>query len=236
MDLKSCSCRHIVTLPEAYLDGIPTGNAKGLWRLAKRGETSASKFRHGIDEMLSVGNTGLGSGASLSLDVRAAVGASVLGAGTNVSSAPVDTTTAPDAVTSSTSGQQVPAAPVYNAFEFIYRSDFGKIILREQNVETGQEVTQVPSEYHLQQYAATQRAQRVLQQARLLHPENGGTQPRSGAGTKTAGTTSGTAVATSTGQSVPSPAPAPAAQPAPQAAPVVAAAAAAPAAHVDIKV
>jgi len=189
--------------------------------------------------MLSVGNTGLGSGSSLSLDVRAAVGSSVLAANTNVSSALADTSGSADVVTLSPSaGQQVPATPVYNAFEFTYRSDFGKIILREQNVETGQEVTQIPSDYHLQQYAAAQRAQRVTLQARLYHLENGGTQPRSGAGTKTVGATTGTGktTAASTGQGAPAPTPAPA--PAPQvaapAAPVVAAAAAP--AHVDIKV
>src|SRR5690349_14475693 len=115
--------------------------------------------------MLGVGNTALGSGASLSLDVRAAASASVLAANTNVSSSSTATSSTTDAV--------APAVPVYNAYEFIYRSDFGKIILREQNVDTGQEVTQIPSEYHLQQYAAGQRAQRVAQQAKLLHLETG---------------------------------------------------------------
>src|SRR5262245_2017048 len=107
--------------------------------------------------MLSVGNTLGSSGASLSLDARVAVGAGVFAVGaadttTRVVETPVVTT--PD--------QKIPA---YNAFEFTYRSDFGKIILLEQNVDTGQEVTQVPTEYHLRQYAATQREQRVqLQQ------------------------------------------------------------------------
>jgi len=191
--------------------------------------------------MLSVGNTALGSGASLSLDVRAAVGASALAANTNASSSSVDTSATSTAVTLSLPDQQVPAVPLYNAFEFTYRSDFGKIILREQNVETGQEVTQIPSEYHLQQYAATQRAQRLQQQSRLLHlVEGGGGQPRSGAGTKTTvstGTTAKAAVSTgATGQSAPAPQPAPAPQAAAPAAPVVAAAGGAAPAHVDIKV
>jgi hypothetical protein len=183
--------------------------------------------------MLSVGNTALGSGSSLSLDVRAAAGAAVLAANTNASSA---STGATDAVTLSSAEQSTPAVPVYNAYEFIYRSDYGKIILREQNVDTGQEVTQIPSEYHLQQYAATQRAQRVQQQAKLYHLENGGTQPRQGTGVKATGSTGKTvAAAASTGQVAPAPAPAPAPQAAAPAAPAVAAAAA-PAAHVDIKV
>jgi hypothetical protein len=186
--------------------------------------------------MLSVGNTALGSGASLSLDTRAALGASVLAANANVSSAAADTAASSNAVTLSLPDQQVSAAPLYNAFEFIYRTDYGKIILREQNAETGQEVTQIPSEYHLQQYAATQRAQRVQQQARLLHLEGGGGQSRQGSGTRTvaAGATGGKPAtpAVSTGQGAPAPAPTP--QAAAPAAPVVATAAAP--AHVDIKV
>jgi hypothetical protein len=179
--------------------------------------------------MLSIGNTGSGSGASLSLDVRAAVGAGVLAANGNASSetpASTDAVTLPD--------QRASAVPTYNAFEFTYRSDYGKVILREQNVDTGQEVVQIPSEYHLQQYAATQRAQRVQQQAALYHLGNGGSQPRSGGGTKTTASTTTTAKAatTSTGQSAPAPAAAPAAAAAP--APVVAAEPAP--AHVDIKV
>jgi uncharacterized FlaG/YvyC family protein len=185
--------------------------------------------------MLSVGNAGLGSGATLSLDVRAAAGASVLAANANSSSASAETTASPDAVTHSLPEQR---APAYNSIEFIYRQDYGKVILREQNAETGQEVTQIPSEYHLQQYAATQRAQRVHQQATLYHLESGGgqPQPRTGVGTKatvSGGTTGRAAVPVSTGQSAPAPAPVPAA--AAPAAPVVTAAAAAPA-HVDIKV
>jgi hypothetical protein len=184
--------------------------------------------------MLSVGNAGLGSGASLSLDVRAAVGAGALAANTNVSNAAAASS---NAVTLSDQ-----RAPAYNSIEFIYRQDYGKVILREQNATTGQEVTQIPSEYHLQQYAATQRAQRVQQQAALYHLEHVGGQPRSGVGTKTTapGASGGKSAApTSTGQSVPTPAlaPAPAPAVAAPAAPVVTAAAAAPApAHVDIKV
>jgi len=158
----------------------------------------------------------------------------VLAASTNSSTSAAEAPAASSAVTLPVPDQQVPVTPVYNAFEFIYRSDFGKIILREQNVDTGQEVTQVPSEYHLQQYAATQRAQRVQQQEKLLHLEAGGPQPRSGVGAKATGATGKTSATTvSTGQGAPAPAPAP--ETAAPAAPVVAAAGAAPA-HVDIKV
>src|SRR5690348_7907274 len=103
--------------------------------------------------MLSVGNTLGSSGASLSLDARVAIGAGVFAV------SPAETTTqVVETPVVATPDQKLPA---YNAFEFSYRSDFGKIILLEQNVETGQEVTQIPTEYHLRQYAATQREQRV---------------------------------------------------------------------------
>jgi hypothetical protein len=66
--------------------------------------------------------------------------------------------------------------PAYNAVEFTYRPDFGKVILLQQNVETGQEVTQIPTEYHLRQYAATQRQQRVQQLQKLYQSASGESQ------------------------------------------------------------
>lgn len=125
--------------------------------------------------MLSVGNTLGSSGASPSLDTRVAVGAGVF----VVSSAePTAATDEPRIV--ATPEQKTPA---YNAFEFTYRSDVGKIILLQQNVETGQEVTQVPTEYHLRQYAATQRDQRVQLQQKLTKTSAG--EPEEPSGTKT---------------------------------------------------
>jgi hypothetical protein len=109
--------------------------------------------------MVSVGNTLGASGASLSLDTRVAVGAGVFAVSPADASEPVA-----ESRVITTPEQKIPA---YNAFEFTYRSDFGKIILLEQNVETGAEVTQIPTEYHLRQYAATQREQRVQLQQKL---------------------------------------------------------------------
>src|SRR4051812_44721716 len=109
--------------------------------------------------MLSADNTLGSSGASLSLDTRVAVGAGVFVVSTAETSAPV---AEPRVI--STPKKKFPA---YNAVQFSYRSDFGKVILLQQNVETGQELTQVPSEYHLRQYAASQRAQRVQLQQKL---------------------------------------------------------------------
>ena len=169
--------------------------------------------------MVSVGNSVVGSGASLSLDARVAVGAGVFA----VSAADTSTKVAPTPIVTDT-GNRLPA---YNAFEFSYRSDFGKIILLRQDVETGQEVTQVPTEYHLQQYAATQRQTRV-QQLQKLFGGSPGEAPSSG---KTvAVTTTAKAPASPSGLSAP-----PASQPAaPTVAPSTVATAAA--THVDIKV
>jgi hypothetical protein len=110
----------------------------------------------------------------------------------------------------------------YNAFEFTYRSDFGKIILLQQNVETGQELTQIPTEYHLRQYAATQREQRVQLQQKLY--KLAAAQPQEAPQTSAPTTTAQSDVATS----------APAASPpaSPSAAPSTAATATV--AHVDI--
>ena len=167
--------------------------------------------------MLSVGNTLGSSGGSLSLDARVAVGAGVFAVSAAETSAPVVETpvvTTPD--------QKIPA---YNAFEFSYRSDFGKIILLQQNVETGQEVTQVPTEYHLRQYAATQREQRVQLQQKLYRGAVGEEQTQKA---------TQTVVVAKTGAAPSGPAAPAASQPAaPSVAPSTAAAAAV--AHVDIK-
>jgi hypothetical protein len=165
--------------------------------------------------MLSVGNTLGSSGASLSLDTRVAVGAGVFAVGAAETSAPVTETrviTTPE--------QKIPA---YNAFEFTYRSDFGKVILRQQDVETGQELTQIPTEYHLRQYAATQREQRVQLQQKLYRASAGEPEKQSAAPTVEV-TTAAAKPTVSTG--------APAASPpaAPSVAPSTAAAA-----HIDIK-
>jgi hypothetical protein len=173
--------------------------------------------------MLSVGNTLGSSGTSLSLDTRVAVGAGVFVVSPVENSEPVAETrviTTPDQKT-----------PAYNAFEFTYRSDFGKIILLQQNVETGQEVTQVPTEYHLRQYAASQRDQRVQLQQKLYKvaaEPQAQAQPQAQSGPRTVVVAKTTSAAPS-GPSAPA-----ASQPAaPSVAPSTVAAATV--AHVDIK-
>jgi hypothetical protein len=163
--------------------------------------------------MLSVGNTLGSSSSSLSLDTRVAVGAGVFAVSAAETSARAS---APRVIT--TPDQKLPA---YNATEFSYRSDIGKIILLQQNVDTGQELAQVPTEYHLRQYAATQREQRVQLQQKLYKA----TQAQSAAPTVVVTTTAKPAVSTS----------APAASPpaSPSVAPSTVAAATV--AHVDIK-
>jgi hypothetical protein len=167
--------------------------------------------------MLSVGNSLRGTGASPSLDARVAVGAGVFAVSAAETSAPVAETPVVTAT-----GQKIPA---YNAFEFSYRSDFGKVILLQQNVETGQEVTQVPTEYHLRQYAATQRQQRVQQFQKLYQGSIGESQERSAAPAVVVTTAAKPATASPSGTSAPSASP--------SVAPSTVAAATV--AHVDIK-
>jgi hypothetical protein len=169
--------------------------------------------------MLSVGNTLGNSGASPSLDTRVAVGAGVFAVSTAEVSVPEPE---PRVITTPTATPEQKIF-AYNAFEFSYRSDFGKIILLQQNVETGQEVTQIPTEYHLRQYAASQREQRVQLQQKL-YKGSAGSEPQKAV--PTVGTTTAkTTVSTS----------APAASPpaSPSVAPSTVAAAAV--SHVDIK-
>jgi hypothetical protein len=176
--------------------------------------------------MLSVANTLGSSSGSLSLDTRVAIGAGVFAVSAAEVSAPEPETrviTTPDV-----------KIPAYNAIEFSYRSDFGKIILLQQNVETGQEVLQIPTEYHLRQYAATQREQRVQLQQKLYRSaaavEQTGPQPAVVV-TATAKPTGSTNVVSTGAPSTSAPTAAPPASP--SVAP--SAVAAATVAHVDIK-
>ncbi|MDQ7247151.1 hypothetical protein [Dongia sedimenti] len=152
--------------------------------------------------MLSIGNTLGSSGASLSLDTRVAVGAGVF----VVSPEPSEPVAETQVI--SASQQKIPA---YNAFEFSYRSDFGKIILLQQNVETGQEVTQIPTEYHLRQYAANQRDQRVQLQQKLYKGSVGAPEAQSGPRTvvvaQTTASPSGTSAPAASQPAAPSVAP-----------------------------
>jgi hypothetical protein len=171
-----------------------------------------------MTQMLSVGNTLGSSGATPSLDTRVAVGAGVFTVGPAETSAPE-----PEVRTASAPVQK---AFAYNAYEFSYRSDFGKIILLQQNVETGQEVTQVPTEYHLRQYAASQREQRVQLQQKLYKGSGGETQ---GSEAPQADVVPTAAAKPASGPSAPAASP----SPSPSAAPSTAAVATV--AHVDIK-
>jgi len=166
--------------------------------------------------MLSVSNTLGNSAGSLSLDARVAVGAGVFA----VSAADVSV---PEPETRVISTPQ-PKIPAFNAIEFNYRSDFGKIILLQQNVETGQEVTQVPTEYHLRQYAATQREQRMQLQQKLY---------RSAAAAEQSAPQQAVVVTTTTKPAVSTSAPTASPPASPSVAPSTVATATA--AHVDIK-
>jgi hypothetical protein len=167
--------------------------------------------------MLSVGNNLGSSGASLSLDTRVAVGAGVFAVSAAENSAAVA-----ESRVITTPEQKIPA---YNAFEFTYRSDVGKVILLRQNVETGQQLTQIPTEYHLRQYAATQRDQRVQVQQTLYKSSSAEPQGQSAPQTVAVAVPAKTTVASS----------APSASPpaSPSVAPSTIAVAAV--AHVDIK-
>jgi hypothetical protein len=186
--------------------------------------------------LLNIGNSG--SGSPLPLETRAAVGAGVLPALNQADAAPNPANL--DPANLGPVGAQ--RSPAYNAFEFVYRQDYGKIILLEQNAETGQEVTQIPTEYHLQQYAAQERAQRSGQQQLLLRGDHHGQGSHGQAARPAAGGTGRAAAVASNGTSNVGPsgagAPAMAAVPAspPPAQPAAPALAAAAPAHVDIKV
>lgn len=168
-----------------------------------------------------VGATGIVSAsATTPLSVRASAAADILSSET---SAPPAARQIADAVASDTSAK----LPLYNSIEFIYKQDFGRVVLLEQEPDTGQEITQVPSQYRLQQYQATMRAQRRSQMQKLLDTNDQQPQPKTGAAKPTEASTG------TTGAAQPAPQVAAAPQPAPQ---VSAPAATAAVAHVDIKV
>jgi hypothetical protein len=181
--------------------------------------------------MLGISNSVSGSGSPLPLETRAAAGAGILPtlaqADSSSSSASFDS-----AGLDSASTQRIPA---YNAFEFVYRQDYGKIVLLEQNGQTGQEVTQIPTEYHLQQYAAQQRAQHVNQQQQLLLGSPGGAAKSGRSSASLSAGTSGAATGTAASGTGIRPAVAPVSPPPAQPAAPALTAAPAPA-HVDIKV
>lgn len=99
----------------------------------------------------------------------------------------------------------------YNSFEFVYKQDFGKIVLLRQEPSTGNDIEQFPSEYYLRQYAATARAQRsaelISHRAEANTPAPGdGLEPIAHADSAV------TTPAAATVAASPSPAPAPAAR------------------------
>ena len=149
------------------------------------------------------------SSSTLPLSVRAESAAAILSS----SEAPVSLSTAvPDAA-------DVAKVYRYNSFEFVYKQDFGKIVLLRQQPETGDEVAQFPSEYYLRQYAATARAQRSAELASTRASENTPVEPVETDGLSKVDTAVAKPAAATAAASTPSPAPAPA-----------------PAARVDIKV
>jgi len=177
-----------------------------------------------------IGNVSTSTATPLS--VRASAAADILASQT-VQAPAAPSQQISDVISSGTDAK----LPLYNSIEFIYKQDYGKVVLLEQQPDTGQEITQVPSQYRLQQYAATIRAQRRSQLQKLLgsneeQPQKKGAnfQAAAAPGTTTGAKQTGTTAPTS----APAPAPAAQAAPAPQAAPQAAAPAAA--AHVDIRV
>jgi len=76
-------------------------------------------------------------------------------------------------------------APVYryNSFEFRYRPDVGRVVLIGQSSETGERVTQLPSEQVLRAYAERMRAEKVRDRDELFRLDGSGEQgPGGGSG------------------------------------------------------
>jgi len=145
-------------------------------------------------------NSSTASASTLPLSVRAESAASIL-SGSEAS--------APSSLPVNDSAEIVKIFR-YNSFEFVYKQDFGKIVLLRQQPETGDEISQFPSEYYLRQYAATARAQRSAELA-TSRVENTPIEPAETDGLSKVDTAVTTPAAATTAASNPSPAPAPAA-------------------------
>lgn len=149
--------------------------------------------------------TGISNATSVStlpLSVRAESAASLLSS--SVAASPVT-----DAVVDSTA---VVKNFRYNSFEFVYKQDFGKIVLLRQEPQTGNEIAQFPSEYYLKQYAATARAQRSAELSTNRSQEKAPVEAQDAAEPSAQSETAVATPAAATVAASPSPAPAPAAR------------------------
>jgi hypothetical protein len=102
----------------------------------------------------------------------------------------------------------------YDSFRFIYRSDYGRVVLVDQNPETGKAVSQIPSQRALQLYAEQKQAELRAAVGSTPSSAGGGASGTGHQGfsglhtTKSAGTTSGlnaAAVSNTTTKASPSP-------------------------------
>ena len=105
--------------------------------------------------------------SELDLDIRAVASASFgarsAAADASQIQAAAETSSSPavSAIGDSSAQQVAAGQPTfrYDSFRFIYQSDYGKIVLIDQNPETGKAVSQIPSQRALQLYAEQRRAE-----------------------------------------------------------------------------
>jgi hypothetical protein len=72
----------------------------------------------------------------------------------------------------------------YDSFRFIYRSDYGRVVLVDQNPDTGKPISQIPSQRALQIYAEQERTEG--QATTPAATANGSGQVGAGSGRRTA--------------------------------------------------
>jgi hypothetical protein len=91
-------------------------------------------------------------------------------------------TSGPSSVASTTTSRSKAAVQPsfrYDSFRFIYRTDYGRIVLVNQNPETGMQIAQIPSQRALQIYAEQTRTE-----GRVASTATGGSKVQAGTGTR----------------------------------------------------
>jgi hypothetical protein len=108
-------------------------------------------------DIRAVSNASFGGRAAISDPVQAPTGDQ-----SGLTSQPIDTQTVQPSVASDASGTSAAIAKpsvLYDSFRFMYRTDYGRIVLVDQDPETGKPISQIPSQRALQLYAEQHRSE-----------------------------------------------------------------------------
>jgi hypothetical protein len=108
-------------------------------------------------DIRAVSNASFGGRAAISDPVQAPTGDQ-----SGLTSQPLENQAGQPSVASDTSGTSAAIGKpsvLYDSFRFMYRTDYGRIVLVDQDPETGKPISQIPSQRALQLYAEQHRSE-----------------------------------------------------------------------------